>query len=87
MEIDEIFYGRYATGNFSKLAFSDSLFCVIPFWRNFKVTRWDNDDSISHALAHDLRMRITNQTLSNQTSSQLTSVCTNLITGEWLDGN
>jgi hypothetical protein len=65
-QIHEIWYGRYATGDFSKPVLCNFLHLVIPMWQLLDVVKWNYDDSILYAcvvIAYDpLRMRITNLT-------------------------
>jgi hypothetical protein len=40
-DLDEICYGRYATGDYAKIVLFDFLQKVIPTWRMNKLVRWD----------------------------------------------
>jgi hypothetical protein len=59
MENNDIWYGCYAMGRYSKLILFKFLHMLIPTSRLLEVVRWINDDAITH---DPLRIRITNLT-------------------------
>jgi hypothetical protein len=40
-DLNEIWYGRYATGDYPKIVLFNFLQSVIPTWRANKLVRWD----------------------------------------------
>jgi hypothetical protein len=48
MEIDEIWYGRFAIGHKSKFIICNFLRSVTPLRRQLKIARLYDDDAISH---------------------------------------
>jgi hypothetical protein len=41
MDLDEIWYGRYAIGDYLEIVIFDFLQSVIPTWQTNKLVRWD----------------------------------------------
>jgi hypothetical protein len=76
-DFSEIWYRRYAIGDYSKIVLCNFSHSVISTWR-LPGLRWSDDDAITY---DPLRMRITNLTYPNQTwTSPVISACAHLVT-------
>jgi hypothetical protein len=50
----EVWYGRYAIGDYSKLIILNFVRSVIPTWRMLKIARWKHDDANRLRMCSDI---------------------------------